>query len=153
MYRLNEMNACGIFGEYSSVNQEAAVTTADCRQSRFPFESIISQQQRLIETMEKDKPYLNPQLTLDTLAREIDIHRNTLSMLINRYCGSNYNDFINRYRIEEAKRIIDTSIKKRAFYKMWRIGAEAGFRSKSTFYRVFKRVVGCPPIKYKSRIK
>lgn len=106
----------------------------------------------LLRIMEKEKLFLDPELTLEALAEKMVINRNMLSQLINQHIGLNFNDFINTYRINEAKRILAESLKKREFLKMWRIYVEAGFNSQSTYYRVFRKLVGCTPLTYKSRL-
>jgi YesN/AraC family two-component response regulator len=107
----------------------------------------------LSDLMEKKKIFLDPELTLETLAQKMSIHRNILSQLINGYCGTSFNDYINTYRVREATRILSDSINKKTFLKMWRINADAGFNSKSTFYRVFKRQTGCTPFEYKYQLE
>jgi len=139
----------------------AALTDDDFMSSEIPLNGgnaglssdvVKAVHERLLDLMETKKLFLDPELTLDYLAQKMCIHRNTLSLLINHYCGSNYNDFINNYRIKEAKRILDECMNKKMFLKMWRISVDAGFNSRSTYYRVFKRFVGCTPFEYKSRL-
>ena len=58
--------------------------------------------------MEVKKIYLDPDLTLWSLAEELSIASHRLSQLLNDVLNRNYNDYVNSYRIEEAKRIFDS---------------------------------------------
>ena len=59
---------------------------------------------RLIERMESEKFFLDPEITLPKLAQDLDIPVAHLSRVINDLIGRNFYEFVNRYRIEEAKR-------------------------------------------------
>jgi len=65
--------------------------------------TIHKYSERLINYMKEKKPYLDPDLTLRSLADQIDIHPNQLSWLLNESIGKNFNEFINHYRIETSK--------------------------------------------------
>lgn len=103
---------------------------------------------KLIELMENRKPYKNPELTLVMLAEQMNISREFLSKMINRYANVNFNTFVNQYRIEEAKHLlVDDEYE---HLNMTGIASEAGFRSKSTFFSVFKKITHITPKNYKS---
>lgn len=108
------------------------------------------QEQRLQELnafMESNRPYLDPDLTLTELAAQMKTTRGALSALINEAAGSNFYDFVNRYRVEQVKKLMaDPAMKN---YNVLGIALEAGFRSKSTFNLIFKRFTGLTPSEYK----
>lgn len=104
---------------------------------------------RLIEYMIEKKPYLNDNLTLIELAEELRMHRNQLSILINSGFGENFYEFINRYRVEEAKLLLNNPTKEH--YTILAIAFESGFNSKSTFYNIFKKNTGVTPVEYRLR--
>ena len=87
--------------------------------------------------------YMDPDITLDKLAESLKILPRDLSSLINRHFGINFYEFINRYRIEEAKRML-TSEKYRAT-TITDIYLKVGFNSKSVFYTFFKKLEGMTP--------
>lgn len=99
---------------------------------------------KLLQLMEKDKPYLNPKLTLMNLADLIDVTANYLSQTINQYEKVNFHDFVNKYRVEEfikrAKSNNNFSILANAL--------DSGFNSKSSFNIVFKKFKEITPSKY-----
>ncbi|HTE33290.1 MAG TPA: helix-turn-helix domain-containing protein, partial [Chryseolinea sp.] len=92
-------------------------------------------------------PYLDPELTLSQLAKDLNIGRSQLSQLINDSIGDNFYDFINKYRTEEVKRLMnDPKVKN---FSLLGLALEAGFKSKSTFNLIFKRFTGLTPTAYK----
>lgn len=108
-------------------------------------ESIFNSIDNHIHTNQK---YLDPYLSLEKLAEEMDTSTSSLSKLINTYAGSNFPDYINSLRIVEAKKLLsDTSF---SSYTMVSIGLECGFNSKSTFYSAFKKFTGQTPTAYRN---
>jgi AraC-like DNA-binding protein len=104
----------------------------------------------LVEFMERSRPYLDPDLSLSGLAKSMSMGRAQLSQLINEGMGENFYDFINKYRVEEVKRLMaDPSMK---HYNLLGIALEAGFKSKSTFNLTFKRFTGLTPTEYRRNI-
>ena len=96
--------------------------------------------------IKQQKLYMDPDITLDSLAEQLEILPRDLSMLINRHFGINFYTFINRYRIDEAKRMLkDPSIKD----TITDIYLAVGFNSKSVFYTFFKKFEGVTPTKYR----
>ena len=93
------------------------------------------------------KPYLDPSLTLNELSRNISISPRDLSQIINESLGINFFDFVNSYRVEEAKRfLMDSSNHNKNILE---ILFDAGFNTKSVFNRVFKKYTGMTPSEYK----
>ncbi|WP_411030565.1 helix-turn-helix domain-containing protein [Spongiimicrobium sp. 3-5] len=103
----------------------------------------------LENTMNVKKPYLNEDLSLYDLAEEIGVSRQILSQLINDNYKKTFYEFINDYRVKEAQRIIETDISNHL--KIAAIGFDAGFRSRSTFYKFFKKNIGVTPVEYRKK--
>jgi AraC-like DNA-binding protein len=106
--------------------------------------------EKLEHFMETNKPYLDPELSLSTLSKGIGLNRNQLSQLINEGTGDNFYDFINKYRVEEVKRLMIDPQKQN--YNLLGIALDAGFKSKSTFNLIFKRFTGLTPTEYRKNI-
>jgi AraC-like DNA-binding protein len=105
---------------------------------------------KLVKYMDEKKPYLDAELTLTELAKGLNITRTQLSSLINEGTGNNFYDFINKYRVEEVKRLmVDPTMKN---YNMLGLALEAGFKSKSTFNLIFKRFTGLTPSEYRKNL-
>jgi AraC-like DNA-binding protein len=103
---------------------------------------------RLLDYMQQSKPYHDSNLTLTSLASQINISRNQLSEIINSGTGGNFYDFINKYRVDDVKDMM-VNIKYKD-YTILAIAFEAGFPSKSTFNSIFKKHTGLTPSGYKS---
>ena len=98
---------------------------------------------KLRHLMADEQPWLEPALTLTELAHRLRTHPALLSKVINAGCGQNFNDFVNTYRVEEARRkLADPRF---AHYSLVGVALESGFNSKSTFNRVFKKLLGQAP--------
>jgi AraC-like DNA-binding protein len=107
--------------------------------------------EKLQQYMKNEKPFLDPELSLSTLAKAMGINRNQLSQLINAGIGENFYDFINKYRVEEVKRVMVDPQKQN--YSLLGMALEAGFKSKSTFNLIFKRFTGLTPTEYRKNIQ
>lgn len=99
--------------------------------------------------MKMDKPYLDAELTIDSLAESIECTRHHLSQVINEQLGKSFYDYINQYRVEEAKQLLaDPS---RGNHKIASIAYDAGFNSISTFNDVFKKLAGSTPSQFRKQ--
>ncbi len=99
--------------------------------------------------LKSEKPYLQENLKLSDLATSLNIPNYQLSEVINNNLGKNFFDFINQYRIEEAKTLLKNP--SCADLKIIAIAFDSGFGNKATFNRVFKKSTGMTPSEYKSR--
>lgn len=104
---------------------------------------------KLIHLMENEKIYYNENLNLQTLAEMLDLSRHQLSEILNRVLSINFNEFVQNYRIQEAKELI----KNRTELNILNIAFEVGFQSKSTFNSAFKKKTGYTPIEYKNLVE
>jgi len=101
----------------------------------------------LSRLMEKEKPHLNNDLKLTTLASLAGLSTNHLSQIINQGTGKSFYTYINEYRIGEAKELLADREGKNL--TMIALAEEAGFSSKSSFNKVFKDMTGMTPSDYK----
>jgi len=104
---------------------------------------------QLTDIMEKDKPFLNSLLTLKELAGRMGIQSYRLSQVINQQFNQNFFDFVNYYRIKEAKaRLSDP---KNAHLSILAIAYDVGFNSKSAFNTAFKKHTGMTPSRFRGK--
>lgn len=96
---------------------------------------------------EKEKPYLNEDLRLTDLQRVFPISRSYLSQLFNKELGMTFSDYVNRFRIEESKRLMEAE----PHASIQEIAERSGFHSISTFRRAFTKHTGIIPSEYKRR--
>lgn len=101
----------------------------------------------LLHIMDTDKLYLDPDINLDILSRKLNVTPHQLSQFLNEYCHTRFNHFINKYRIEEAKRILSQNPEANIISVAYHVG----FNSKSTFNKIFKQYTGKTPSDYKSQ--
>lgn len=93
--------------------------------------------------MEKDKPFLDPNLTLKQLAANVGLHPNKLSWLLNNHFGKNFNDFINQFRVNEFKQRALDPVNKNL--TLLGLAYDSGFNSKTVFNTFFKKETGITP--------
>ncbi len=107
--------------------------------------------EKLARHMEHEKPYLTPALTLEKLAGQLRLQPRLLSNIINRHFDCNFFEFINSYRVEEAKRML--ADKQFADKTMLDIMLDVGFNSKATFNTLFKKKSGMTPSEYRKSVQ
>ncbi|WP_037311555.1 helix-turn-helix transcriptional regulator [Ruegeria halocynthiae] len=103
---------------------------------------------RLQRLMDEQRLYLDPDITVQRLARRLSLPARILSSAINKTQRTNMSQYVNRFRLTHAARLLadtDTSVAK--------IAAESGFLTRSNFYREFQRVYGQSPIEYRTQSK
>ncbi|GAB5536740.1 MAG: hypothetical protein Rubg2KO_29890 [Rubricoccaceae bacterium] len=107
--------------------------------------------QALRELMETERPYLDPEIRLASLAQRMGVSERTLSQVLSNGLGGSFYDIVNGYRVEEAKaRLADPA---HAALTVLAIGLDAGFSSKASFNRVFKAHTGETPSAYRQRVR
>lgn len=102
--------------------------------------------QKLVAYFNESSPYLNANLSLRSLANELEIHPNQLSWVLNDSLGKNFNEFVNQYRIEHFKSLAHD--KSYAHYTIMGLALESGFNSKTVFNTYFKKSTGLTPKQY-----
>ena len=111
------------------------------------YEKKKEQFDRVNKFVVDQKLYLDPYLSLDSLAAISQLSSGYLSSLINQYSSKNFSDYINEFRVEHAKKLIrDDEFKD---YTVVSMGLESGFNSKSTFYSAFKKFTNMTPVEFR----
>ena len=109
--------------------------------------------QQIIEALEcklqKDKPYLNPELSMEELAASIQCSKHHLSQAMNEYLSGGFYECINQCRVEEAKMMLSNPEKDN--HKIASIGFDSGFNSISAFNEVFKKFTGLSPSQFRKQ--
>lgn len=97
--------------------------------------------------MENDKPYLDANFTVERLARNMNLPRHHLTLILSELLDKNFYVFVNEYRVREVITLMNeesdstTTLLEMAF--------QSGFNSKSTFNKAFKTVTGKTPSQYR----
>ena len=103
--------------------------------------------QKLIEYFESEKPYLNSNLKFDDVKGQLRINQKTISDLIQQHAGMSFKMFVNNYRIKEVLRHLASPELKN--YKIEAVAKEAGFGSKTAFYKAFSQITGTHPSEFR----
>jgi AraC-like DNA-binding protein len=106
---------------------------------------------KLISDRMSDKIFTDPKLSIEVLAKMINSNSKYVSQVFNDSFGSSFSNYINRLRIEEAKRIFCEH--KSARYSIEGVGNMVGFQSKSTFNTQFRKFTGMTPGEYLKKVK
>lgn len=99
--------------------------------------------------MNKEKPYLDSELSLQKLSSLLAISPHHLSQVLNENMEQSFFDFVNSYRIEEAKKLLLSP--KSELLTILAIAEESGFNSKSAFNTAFKKFTGLTPSEFKKQ--
>lgn len=110
-------------------------------------ENIITLEKMLSE----EKKFLDPNITLESLAEQLNLSKSYLSRIINSELGMSFTDYVNSQRVEEAKTYLVNP--EFSNYTLIAIGLEAGFSSKSAFNKTFKKFTGITPSEYQKQAK
>ena len=134
---------------------ENSATPQEAKKDKYQKSSLSQSQaqelvQRLKEHMQLDKLYLDSDLTLPVLSQALNTSPHALSQVINEQLQKNFFDFVNEYRIDEAKHRLEKAEKGRM--NVYAIALDSGFRSKSAFYSAFKRFTGMTPSEYREQV-
>ena len=102
---------------------------------------------KLHDLMQNDKLYLEPNLTLTDLSKQLGVNSTVLSYAINHGFGKNFNDFVNEFRINEVKEKLKTDDDS----TLLGLAFDCGFNSKATFNRAFKKFTGVSPKEFQDK--
>ena len=100
--------------------------------------------------MEVEKVYRDENISLQSLSEKLSIPLHHLSRILNEKLNKNFPDFINTYRIEEAKKFLRDP--KRANQKILSIAFDVGFNTKTAFNNVFKKYTRMTPSQYRQKM-
>lgn len=99
--------------------------------------------ERLEQFMKQDRLYKNPELSVNSLGKELDIKPYLISRSLSEVFDVRFNDYINAYRVKEVQALLNDT--KNAKYTLLSLALEAGFNSKSSFNRAVKKHLGILP--------
>ncbi|SEP92050.1 helix-turn-helix domain-containing protein [Flavobacterium urocaniciphilum] len=123
------------------------VTHSKYKNSSLNSKDIDAYKKRIIEAMEVDKLFTNENLSLQSFSETIHIPKHYISEILNIHLATNFQDFINEYRVEEF--IKKYSNPENDHYSILGIATSVGFKNKATFNLNFKKFKGISPTEYK----
>lgn len=117
----------------------------DLEKNNDDLQKIAKQLTRL---MEEERLFIQPDLTLQGLAQQLQVNPHQLSAAINQIFAKNFNEYVNTYRIEAFIQLHTTDHAKK--FTLLSMALDSGFNSKATFNRAFKKLKGVTPQVYLS---
>ena len=114
--------------------------------NRLKFSKVSLLKDRLDNLMEQERPYLDGELTLTTLADQLQTSSNDLSWLLNTTYDTKFYDFVNNHRIKAFLQRVDNNEHHKK--TILSLALEVGFNSKSTFNKAFKALLNDTPSNY-----
>lgn len=127
-------------------NEDLPVEPEKYKMNKLSEKECKALYKRLKSYMESERPYINPDLKIADLANAIESTSFSLSYLFNQHLNQSYYDFVNQYRIEEFKRLVDDPQSTR--YTLSAMATLCGFSSRASFFRSFKKATGITPNEY-----
>jgi AraC-like DNA-binding protein len=129
----------------SEIHAAAPASTTEAA-DKDPFHDLG---QRVLVLMERDKPYLQFDFSIEQLSEMLDVPKHHMYYCFKNVLKTKFVQFRTQYRVNEAKsRLLDEDLEQTTLYA---IGRSCGFSSHTAFYRIFHERVGCSPGEYIER--
>lgn len=127
------------------VNLSESFDPANCKMNdnKKTWEEVF---EKLEAFMKSKEPFTEGHLTINDLSEKTNIPVLQISQSVNNMTGKNFNDYINGYRVEKLKKLLDDPANKK--YKIMSLAMDCGFTSKSSLIRIFKSHTGLTPSQY-----
>lgn len=147
-YLFKALNHPGLFRNIDS--KLKLVSDLILEEKKIVPETLNKDLLKLKKYMIEEKSFLNPDLTIQDVSKDMNVPVRELSVLINHQLGQHFYDFVNTYRIENAMEILKDSSKTKV--TILEILYEVGFNSKSSFNTAFKKHTGNTPTNYRKNL-
>lgn len=136
---------------YSVTFAQALTTTKSVnKKEERPIQNLDSIINQIMDGVKNQRLFLKSNINVEQFSESIGLPYRDVSFAINRAFGTNFFEFINTYRVEEAKRYLaDENF---LHMSVMEILLESGFNSKSSFQRFFKRLTGDSPTQYRNKM-
>jgi AraC-like DNA-binding protein len=131
---------------------ENSAQSDNAETSELPDQTQQTLFMELREIFEKQKLYLDPELNLKTVIKLLGTNQKYLYQAMSGHSDDNFRTFLNRYRVDEAKRVIKEQVVSGNLLNLAELYTQAGFNSTASFYRAFRSVTGLTPKEYAAEI-
>ncbi len=111
-------------------------------------ELIEKYKEALIQSMEKEKLFMDSKLSIHSVSEKLNIPRQYISEVLNLHLNKSFQDFINEYRVNAFAKNLQSD--QYNHYTLFGIANEVGFNSKSSFNATFKKIKGITPTQFKN---
>lgn len=137
--------AAGFYGYKKQLLKKKAKYKTSALNPQYADECV----KRLRRLMENEKLYREPDLSLQVLAEKMTVGHHVLSQVLNEKLNRNFSDYINSFRIEEAKKILEGPLGEEQ--KISALAYDVGFNTMVAFYNAFKKYTGMTPSEYRKK--
>jgi len=110
-------------------------------------ENSAKLKEKLLNLFAEEEVFKNPDLKITDVSEKLNTNRTYISKLINTEFSCTFSEFVNRYRVIEAKKLLQEESSKN--YSLDYISEKSGFGSMVNFMRVFRDIEGMTPGKYR----
>ena len=136
---------------FMGIEAEDEAATFEVKEVHNKNQSLMQRDlEEIQQYMEEVKPYRKHDLSLQQLAKVLNLSPRYLSQLLNQRLRQNFFEFVNSYRIEEAKELLGDPDNREL--RINEIMYQVGFNSKSTFNNVFKKLTKVTPTQFRSQV-
>lgn len=150
LYIVSELIFLGTLGYFFLKVIQRPSTLQEGQQWMLSQANLQSIKKGLESLVEGDRIYLDPLLSLDRLAKALQVPPHYLSQYLNRELKMTFKEWVNTHRIEECKRLISDPAQQGLTIQS--LMYQVGFNSKSTFHTAFKKSTGMTPLQYRKRM-
>lgn len=140
----------GYVAAHTTLPQET-IGSEDPQPGEASTEETDTLMHQIATALREEKLYASPDLTIQDLATAVHSNRTYVSQCINRRTGLSFSQYVARYRVENAQRILKDGRYDSDHEAIADAMALSGFSSDQTFYRVFKEITGETPLQYRKR--
>ncbi|MFC5196078.1 helix-turn-helix domain-containing protein [Bizionia hallyeonensis] len=144
----------GYLGISKSLKLQELLALRKNRENNVANKHTTSKENAFIELerlIKKEQLFLSPNINLHDIATKLALSEGYISQLINKNTDYNFNDYLNKLRVEEIKVLLTNP--EYNHYTNVSIGLECGFNSKSSFYSAFKKFTGKTPASFKKEVQ
>lgn len=142
------MHICYFIYRHESVIKELSEPIIPEESVAVSEDNVIGLSERILNLFDKELIYLNPKLSLSDVAAMVNSNRTYVSRFFNDNHGKTFFEFVNEYRVKYAMTLLKTSDE-----KLDVIAEQSGFNSRQSFHRVFRKMTGQSPERYRLSAK
>jgi AraC-like DNA-binding protein len=124
--------------------------TSKYKNSNLNTTLIAQYKNDLINAMQRDRLYHNGKLSIQDVSEKLNIPRQYISEVLNEHMETNFQDFINQYRVEDFINRLKND--QNDHLTLMSIATDVGFNSKSSFNAIFKKFKGLTPTEFKKKL-
>lgn len=122
--------------------------TVKYQNSRLSLAEFQDLSRKLNTLMSSEKMFLMRDLNLEKLSGYVGAPKHHLSQVLNNYLEKSFSEFVNEFRVEEAKNLLESE---ELTLNMNGVASESGFNTKASFYNAFKKYTGLTPIQHREK--